>query len=134
MKSIKDIIYNTITVKQEKNWHLDLIKNWPNIARGLEKYLTIYKIVNNTLTLEVNDSSWLQEIYLLSPIILTRIQQFCPMIKKIKVQKNNNPKYLNDDTALPKNKITLNEKNLVKDFKDQELANYLLNYFAICHQ
>ena len=95
----------------------------------------VRKLLNtNVVTLEVNDSSWLQEIYLLSPIILTRIQQFCPMIKKIKVQKNNYPKYLNDDTVLPKNKITLNEKNLVKDFKDQELANYLLNYFAICHQ
>lgn len=115
------------------SWHYEFIKSWPTIARGLEEHLSIGKILKDTVILEVHDNSWLQEVHLLSPVILNRIQQFYPIIRKIKVSKSNKKRSQLNKQILTLNKITDQEKNVVKIIKDKDLAKALLNYYTICN-
>ena len=134
MKPIKDIIYNSLTGSNFSNAdrkHLEIVQNWPKIASGLEEHVNVAKIFSDTIILEVYDSSWLQELNLLSSVILKRIQQFYPNISKIKFQKSNKKNYYKELYFPKKNKITPKEENVVKNIKNKELAKALLNYFTI---
>jgi hypothetical protein len=132
MKQLKDI-FNNINQIKKISWHYEFIKSWPTIARGLEEHLSIGKILKDTVTLEVHESSWMQEVHLLSPVILNRIQQFYPVIQKIKVTKINKKRVTLKKENLSFNKITDQEKNVVKIIKDKDLAKALLNYYTICN-
>jgi hypothetical protein len=132
MKQLKDI-FNNINQMNKCSWHYEFIKSWPTIARGLEEHLSIGKILKDTVILEVHDNSWLQEVHLLSPVILNRIQQFYPIIRKIKVSKSNKKRSQLNKQILTLNKITDQEKNVVKIIKDKDLAKALLNYYTICN-
>lgn len=132
MKQLKDI-FNNINKISKCSWHYEFIKSWPTIARGLEEHLSIGKIVKDTVTLEVHDISWLQEVHLLSPVILNRIQQFYPVIQKIKVTKITKKQLKQKKEILSLNIITDQEKNVVKIVKDKDLAKALLNYYTICN-
>jgi hypothetical protein len=132
MKQLKDI-FNNINQITKYGWHYEFIKSWPTIARGLEEHMTIGKIQKDSVTLEVHDSSWLQEVHLLSPVILNRIQQFYPVIQKIKVTKISRKRIEHKKEILSLNKITDQEKNVVKIVKDKDLAKALLNYYSICN-
>jgi hypothetical protein len=132
MKQLKDIV-NNINQINKFSWHYEFIKSWPTIARGLEEHLSIGNILKDTVTLEVHDSSWIQEVHLLSPVILNRIQQFYPAIQKIKVSKISKKRIAQKKEILSLNKITDQEKNVVKIVKDKELAKALLSYYTICN-
>ncbi len=73
---------------QSKNhdWKIKLLSNWPTIMGPLAQHVTIVKIHEETLTLGVYDSSWLQELYLLSPELLNTINQNLdqPRIKQLR--------------------------------------------------
>ena len=132
MKQLKDI-FNNINQINKFSWHYEFIKSWPTIARGLEEHMSIGKIMKDTVTLEVHDSSWMQEVHLLSPVILNRIKQFYPVIQKIKVNKINKKRIEQKKEILSFNEITDQEKNVVKIVKDKDLAKALLNYYTICN-
>jgi hypothetical protein len=133
MKQIKDILNTNISQMNKCSWHYEFIKSWPTIARGLEEHLSIGKIYKDTVVLEVHDNSWMQEVHLLSPVILNRIQQFYPEIQKIKVSKSHQKRLDIKKQNFVYNKITEQEKNVVKIIKDKDLAKALLNYYTICN-
>lgn len=77
------------TCLQSNNWRMQLLKNWPTVVGTLSNKVSIEKIEGSTLTLGVNDSCWLQELYMMSSLLLTTINQTLdqPYIKQLRFKK-----------------------------------------------
>lgn len=71
---------------QSDNWRMQLLKNWPTIVGPLSSRVSIEKIEGSTLTLGVTDSCWLQELYMMSSLLLATINQTLdqPYIKQLR--------------------------------------------------
>ncbi|MBP6869988.1 DUF721 domain-containing protein [Candidatus Babeliales bacterium] len=89
MENVKTILDSLLqpTSKQQA-WKLTLIKNWPLIIGSLHEKVSLQKINNTTVVLGVYDSSWIQELYLLSKLILKKInsQLDQPRIETLRFQ------------------------------------------------
>lgn len=64
--------------KQEDNWRLELLHNWPQIMGHLASKVRLEKIQDDTLILGVFEPSWLQELYLLTPLLISTINKSLP--------------------------------------------------------
>ncbi len=81
---LKDILHTVIN--PEKNWKTDLLYKWNDIIGHLGNKVCIEKIYDNTLILGVFHSCWMQELYLLSPLLIKTINEKLdqPYIKEIR--------------------------------------------------
>ena len=82
--NIKEILHNLINPDQ--NWKTDLLYRWHEIIGALNSKVRIEKIYDNTLVLGVFHSCWMQELYLLSPLLIKTINEKLdhPYIKEIR--------------------------------------------------
>jgi len=73
-------------IHPEKNWKTDLLYRWNDIIGPLHNKVRIEKIADNTLILGVFHSCWMQELYLLSPLLIKTINEKLdqPYIKQIR--------------------------------------------------
>lgn len=72
-KPLKSLLQQFIP--QQAAWRMELTKNWQSIIGNLYEHVRIHKIYNDALVLAVKDSSWLQELYLLSPLLIETINK-----------------------------------------------------------
>src|SRR5579872_5324196 len=81
---LKDILQSLI--HPEKNWKTDLLYKWNEIIGPLHTKVRIEKILDDTLILGVFHSCWMQELYLLSPLLIKTINEKLdqPYIKQIR--------------------------------------------------
>jgi hypothetical protein len=81
---LKDVLYTFIN--PEKSWKTDLLYKWNDIIGPLHSKVRIEKIYDNTLILGVFHSCWMQELYLLSPLLIKTINEKLdqPYIKEIR--------------------------------------------------
>lgn len=63
----------THLMEPSTQWKISLLQNWKQIIGNLSTKVTIEKILNDTVVLGVYDSCWLQELYLLSPMLIHMI-------------------------------------------------------------
>jgi len=95
-KSIKDIL--PLILGQSTNWRIRLLHNWHSIWGSLSDKVKLVKIESNTIVIGVYDSCWLQELHLMSDLLLHTINKTIgdEKIKKIRFQnayiKNNKKK------------------------------------------
>lgn len=70
------------------HWHHRLMNQWKTIVGPLHKQVTIEKIAPPTITLAVSNSCLLQELYLLSPMLLKQINETldAPHLKQIRLK------------------------------------------------
>ncbi len=59
--------------KDNDDWRLIIIKNWPQIMGALHTKVCIEKISEDTIFLGVYDSHWMAELHLLSRLMLKKI-------------------------------------------------------------
>jgi hypothetical protein len=73
-------------INPEKNWKTDLLYRWRDIIGTLHNKVKIEKIHDDTLILGVFHSCWMQELYLLSPLLIKTINEKLdqPYIKQIR--------------------------------------------------
>ena len=57
-------------------WKTNLLQNWNTIVGDLHEHVKLINIQNNMLVLGVHDSAWLQEIYILSPVLIKTINNY----------------------------------------------------------
>ena len=122
-RPIKNLL--TSFLKTEKNWKIQLLKNWPDIIGTLGSKTQLEKIGETTLTLSVQDSCWLQELYLLSPILLKTINQKLdrPRIKRLRFKQAGKKKKRKKKVTQQKKQIarvyelTIREKSALKKSK-----------------
>ncbi len=127
---------------QEHYWKFLLMNRWEEIVGSLAAKVFIYKIHQKSLVLGVSDSSWMQELHLLSGLIKDKINQilnknqiesiklkYVAETKKI-IQKKQKIITLKQQTKT----LTFQELQALNRIKDQELSQALVGFLQKCHQ
>lgn len=83
-KSIKNILDSYFS--DQENWKITLLKNWDSILGNLNKQVRLEKVYDDTVILGVYDGHWMQELYMLSHVLMQTINGALdkPRIKKIR--------------------------------------------------
>jgi len=142
MKNVKNILDSLLqpTIHHE-SWKINLIKNWPTIIGSMHDKVSLHKIQSTNIVLGVHDSSWMQELYLLSKLILKKINKNLeePRILTLRFQciekKVRTIKAKPKSVFIPK-KITLKpQENLaLKNINDPQLSDALQGFLQRCLQ
>lgn len=136
---IKQLIHSVFD--QPDNWKVDLLRNWDSIIGNLNTKVYLEKITEDTLVLGVTDSCWLQELYLLSNVILRVINEKLdrPRIKQlrfkkadIRPQKKTQPVKIKRDYRT--RALTPKEKQALTHIKDPQLQQTLTDFLIRCYQ
>jgi len=139
-KSIKDLLPTIL--QNDDNWKFTLLNSWQEIFGTLSSKVHLEKIQEDTLILGVLDSCWLQELYLLSPILLKTINKTLdqPRIKHLRfktigIKKNKQQEQLKKKQGQQVEKeLSAVEQKALKQLKDQQLSQALKNYLLRCHR
>lgn len=139
-KSIKDLLPTIL--KEQDNWKFNLLSSWQEIFGTLSSKVHLEKIQEDTLILGVQDSCWLQELYLLSPVLLKTINKTLdqPRIKHLRF-KTIGIKKEKQRTELKKKQtqqiemqLSATEQKALQLLKDKQLSQALKNYLLRCHR
>ena len=86
-RPIKDLL--STFMQPSENWQVHLMQNWQAIFGGISRHVTCEKIEQGVITLGVYDSCWMQELYSLTPTLLTAINAAlnAPHINQIRFKK-----------------------------------------------
>jgi hypothetical protein len=139
MRAISQLL--TTILPQDNLWKGQLFNNWNQIMGTLASRVQLEKIENDTVTLGVSDSVWLQELYLLSTVLINTINQSLdtPRIKKIKFR-HATPRTDHAPTVLKKNithnrqqrPLTAQEQHALHAITDKELSTVLYQFLMRC--
>lgn len=137
-KNIKDLLP---TLLKTDNWKLTLLSQWSAIFGPLANKVHLEKIHDDTLILGVVDSCWLQELYLLSPLLLTTINETLDQnrikqlrFKTIGIKKQKQSVAPKKIVAKKEVTLTQGEREALKNIKDPQLENALKNFLVRCYQ
>lgn len=136
---LKELLENIIQPKN--NWKTDLLCKWRDIIGSLHNRVRIEKIYEETLVLGVFHSCWLQELYLLSPLLIRTINEKLdqPYIKQIRFKHIGAAKKSKDiqhvKTITKKNvQLTKQDEITLAKITDPELRNALKTFRIRCYQ
>jgi hypothetical protein len=129
----------TALLPDEHQWKLKLLTQWQTIMGNLHAHVTIEKITEDTLYLGVFNSSWLQELYLLSPLLCETINKNLDRarIKQLRFkQVARKKKKTVSDTQTFKPVVAVSvserEKRHLEKVKDPELRQALQLFLIRC--
>jgi hypothetical protein len=57
-------------------WKVNLLQNWSKIVGTMASKVMIHKVYERSITLGVYELCWMQELYILSPMIQKKINDF----------------------------------------------------------
>lgn len=136
---IKELITNIFD--QQHDWKFQLLKNWNAIMGNMASKVQLEKIYEDTLVLGVYDSCWLQELYMLSNVLLTTINAKldAPRIKHLRFKKLGTKKIVAQKQQMqPKilRPVVLNikEQSALTRIKDPQLSEALKSFLVRCYQ
>lgn len=124
-------------------WKIQLLERWPEIMGPLANKVTIEKIYQDSITLGVYDSCWMQELYLLSTTLVETINRSLdqPRIKQVRfklVRKKEQKEEQCSTHRQPENqkiiKPTPIEEKALERISDLELRFVLQSFLIRCHQ
>lgn len=129
-------------LSHQDNWQLQLLNQWPSIVQSIKTRVHLLKIEPEMLTIGVQDSCWLQELYLLSPLLIATINQKLdqPRIKQLRFKAlgTQEEKQKKDKTAFVRAKRTVTlcpkEQATLASIPDEQLRMVLKNYLIRCYQ
>lgn len=75
MKPINNFLTHLISVPDDRAWHRSLICDWNSIMGHLHTKVHLEKIDGTMLILGVYDACWMQELYLMSPLLIRTINK-----------------------------------------------------------
>lgn len=137
---LKELLNNLIN--PEKNWKTDLLYRWNDIVGSLHTKVRIEKINDDILILGVFHSCWMQELYLLSPLLIKTINEKLdqPHIKEIRFKHigvKKNKKNNITPTILKKKKdivLTKDDERTLAKIADPILRDALKAFRIRCYQ
>jgi hypothetical protein len=125
------------------DYKIQLLKNWSDILGTLNAKVCLEKIEGDCLVLGVTDSCWMQELYMLSPLLLTTINEKLdsPRIKYLRFKKIG----IRTNVARPTIKrssydffvekpLTRTESMALTHIKDPELKRALEKFLRRCQK
>jgi len=141
MKAIKPLI-NTLFGQQE-NWKVQLLQHWPTIIGSLNAKVVLEKIEQDCLVLGVTDACWLQELYMLSPVLRQAINKKLdvPRIKTLRFKRVGNKKKGTRTQQQPlraalhsEGPLSKKEEQALAHIKDPELQSAIKKFLFRCQQ
>jgi hypothetical protein len=113
--NLKELL-NTL-INPSNNWKTDLLYRWKEIIGPLHTKIRIEKIQNDTLILGASHPCWMQELYLLSPLLMKTINEKLdqPYIKQIRFKQVSFKK----DTAARYEKKIKHQKEVILTHADE---------------
>lgn len=129
-------------LNHDNDWRFELIKNWDKVAGGLKTRIRLESIFSSTVVIGVYESHWMQELFLLSNVILNNINTVITnykvtniKFKLVNARKVFNKKIYNFNklTRLP---AVLNETQTqaLKKLNNKELETVLVSFLARCQE
>lgn len=119
--SLKNLLQTIVPA--QSSWKTDLNRNWKQVIGHLSDHVHLLKIYENALVLGVKDSSWLQEMYLLSPLLIETINKSLDKPRIIKLHFKN----VGDGEHIPQHQKTPPKENKVaqpKARKERALTTF----------
>ncbi|MBI2775167.1 DUF721 domain-containing protein [Candidatus Dependentiae bacterium] len=137
---IKELLPHLLPADQ--SWKVTLLAQWQTIVGNLKAHVTLLKIAEDTITLGVFNSSWLQEMYLLSPVILETINKSLdqPRIKNIRFKqiaqkkKGGNAPSFKRITAVAPLSLSKEQEAALSKINDPELRIVLFQFLQRCNR
>ena len=139
-KTIKSLVQNILV--DQHNWKLQLLQSWPTILGNLNTKVHLEKINNDSLVLGVSDSCWLQELYMLSPLLVRTINKKldAPRIKSLRFKKVGIKRQTHKRASVTKRHsyktvpLTHKEQKALHNIKDPALRTALSDFLRRCQQ
>lgn len=138
-KALHELVANCLPAD---NWRFTLMKAWPTIFGPFSNRVSFEALHDTTMVLGVSDACLMQELYLLSPLIVSTIQKTIGTcsINQVRLkrtefvthQKNGTPMH-RSHTAKPVS-LTRAELHALECIADTELKEALRNYSIRCRQ
>ena len=138
-QSLKNLVNRFI--ENQDSWQLQLLAQWDTIVGSLKTRVQLIKIEKDTLILGVTDACWMQELYLLTPLLLQTINKHLGKIYihqlRFKAIGNNTKKGTQSFKTMTSSnacraELTESEKKAIDSIIDGELAQELKNYLIRC--
>ena len=137
-KPLKNLLESIIS--PESDWKIALLSRWQEVVGGLKTKVRLEKINDDTLIIGVYDSAWMQEIFMLSNVILQKVHKVIgkDKIKKIRFKLVDEKKlfeYINKTNSKNLDKIFKIEpkfKKALENIKDTQLQSALEKYLIQC--
>ena len=136
-------LHNLVALCLDGNdWRLTLLKEWPNIFGPLSSRVVLESVSETILVLGVSDACLMQELYLLSPLILSTIHKSLgnTSIQKVRFKRTEMRSYKKKmeqhHTHHPVKSVTLTraEDHALALVHDSELKEVLRQYCIRCHR
>jgi hypothetical protein len=139
-KTMKSLVQNIFA--HQDNWKIKLLQNWPDILGNLSTKVHLEKINDDSLVLGVADSCWMQELYMLSPLLLRTINKKldAPRINSLRFKKVGIKKEKKQKTYVRKKQhfiappLLPKEQQALKKIKDPALSAAIQNFLRRCQQ
>lgn len=138
-RSLKNLLQN---VFKNENWKVKLLSEWETIVGKLADKMRLDKIEDGTLFIGVYQSSWMQELYLLSNVLKKTINDHLgyPHVKQLRFKyaakkKATKTKEVFQEKRPTFKPITLSgaEKHALEEIKDSDLKSALHGFLSRCH-
>jgi hypothetical protein len=137
--SIKNILQSIL--KTDCSWKTDLLTKWPEIIGDLGSKVKLEKIQDSTLVLSVANACWMQELYLLSPLLIRTINEKLdqPRIKHLRFKqaelKKARPSLPVKKQACAPQEVTLSsqERAALDKISDPQLSSALKRFLNRCY-
>ncbi len=135
---IKNLL--TTLIKPKHSWHIQLLSSWDSTLGKLSSKVRLEKIDDDTLVLGVYDSCWMQELYLMTPMLIATINKKLdqPYIKHLRFKRVVARKHTPQPVVLtlPPNhqEVTLKptEYAALEKIKDPQLSMALQQFLIRC--
>ena len=72
--SLHDLVA-TIVGEDQDDWRKRLMKEWPTIVGNLHQRMRLERVMNETAVIGVYEIHWMQELYMISDMIVSTINQ-----------------------------------------------------------
>jgi len=130
-------------IKPPHAWHYTLVSHWHTIMGNLSTKAIIDRIEGNIVTLGVYDACWLQELYLLAPILRDRLNQMLdqPYIKELRFKRTGKKRksrlLIKTSAPTPLSApiiLTNSEQHALKKIDDPVLKEVLIAFRSRCQR
>ena len=142
MAHIKELLSHLIKARPD-NWKTKLLIQWDSIVGHLKTNVRLEKIYENSLVLSVEDSSWMQELYYLSEVLLTTINDNLDKPRITSLRFKNKGSAEKKATAVTKSTrssitkrdhtLTIKEKVALEKITDEDLQRALKSFLIRCN-
>lgn len=126
-------------LNSNNDWRFQLLQNWQSIVGSLKTRIRLEKIYENTLIIGVYEAHWMQELFLLSKVLLDSINKNLdkPRITQLKfklveeVKKKKAPKEQGSTSAI-NFKLSSDQSRALASLQDKELSKVLESFLMRC--